>query len=268
MRPLGEPIETEGRGLDYERYSLGRLFTGLARRLGLHSVLEIPAGGEKAMPSIYSLAFATAGCRVGLVNPEERSLPAWRALGLDAEVIRCADPASTGLTAGTFDLVWNFVSLSQQPAPGDLLAEMGRLSRRYVMFVGVNRYNPGFLSHRIVHRAFKVPWTHGRLEYMDVFAVRRIFAQAGLEVVRAGIVDAPPYPDALGFRDMRLHRKGGDLSQLAWRSRTVEWMRQGRVPAKLKLLSVCERLPLPWQLKLAYAHLFYVLAARPDAIGA
>jgi hypothetical protein len=44
--------EVEGKGLDFERYALNRLFGRLVRRHGIRSVLEIPAKGEKAMTSI------------------------------------------------------------------------------------------------------------------------------------------------------------------------------------------------------------------------
>ena len=65
--------EMEGKGLDYERFALNKLFKRIVRERGVKSVLEIPARGEKAMPSIYSIALAEAGCDVTLVNPEERS---------------------------------------------------------------------------------------------------------------------------------------------------------------------------------------------------
>ena len=194
-------------------------------------------------------------------------MDAWRSLGLEADVRHCDDLTRTGLPEGEDDLVWNFVSLSQQDHPPDMLREMTRLSRRYVMFIGVNRFNPGFVSHRFVHRVFSVPWTHGRVEYMSLFKVRQIFEDAGLRVAEAGVVVAPPYPDSLGIRDMRLHRKGVDLSEIAWRSRTVEWMQAGRVPTRLWLMYLVERMPLPLPVKLAYSHLFYVLAVRPGAVG-
>ena len=47
------------------------------------------------------------------------------------------------------------------------------------------------------------------------------------------MVDTPPYPDSLGIRDMKLHRKNVDLNKIDWDSR-----------------------------KLLYAHLFWVLAER------
>ena len=100
---------------------------------------------------------------------------------------------------------------------------------------------------------------------MNPFFVRRYFAKQGLEVVRSGVVDTPPYPDSLGFRDMRLHRMNVDLNKIDWDSRTIHWMREGRYPPKLRWLYLFEQLPLPLPLKLIYAHLFYVLAEVPGS---
>ncbi len=255
--------ELEGKGLDYERYALDTLFRRLVRDLGIRTVLELPARGEKAMPSIYSLAFAAAGCDVTLVNAERRSDWAWRELGLPVSHVDCPDVEHSGLPGAAYDLVWNFHSLSQREDPQALLAEMARLSARHVLFVAVNRYNPGFFSHRAVHRIFDVPWTHGDVRFMSPFFVRRFFRKRGLSIERTGVVDTPPYPDSLGFRDMRLHRMNVDLNQIDWDSNTIRWMKRGEYPAKIRLLYLAEALPLPWFVKLVYAHLFWVLARRP-----
>ena len=84
--------------------------------------------------------------------------------------------------------------------------------------------------------------------------------ERGLRVLKTGVVDTPPYPDSLGFRDMKLHRMNVDLDKIDWESRTIGWMKEGRYPPKLKFLYFFEWLPLPWVIKLAYAHLFFVLA--------
>jgi hypothetical protein len=97
---------------------------------------------------------------------------------------------------------------------------------------------------------------------MSPFFFLRYFAQRGLEVVRSGVVDTPPYPDSLGFRDMRLHRMNVDLNKIEWDSRTIHWMKSGVYPPKIKLLYLAEALPLPWVIKLVYAHLFWVLARK------
>jgi len=97
---------------------------------------------------------------------------------------------------------------------------------------------------------------------MNPFRVRTWFATRGLKVRKTGLVDTPPYPDSLGFRDMRLHRKNVDLNKIDWESRTIGWMKSGQYPLKIKLLHGFERLPLPFPVKLFYAHLFYVLAEK------
>lgn len=257
-------VEIEGKGLDYERFALSKLFKKLVRAHGIRSVLEIPAKGEKAMPSLYSLAFGEAGCDVTLVNAEEKSKRAWSELGLDVTYRECADLEQTGLEPRGYDLVWNFMQLSQHDDKEALLSEMARLSRRCVMFIAVNRFNPGFFSHRMVHRIFDVPWNHGDVDFMNPFRVRRFFERMGLRILRTGAVDTPPYPDSLGIRDMKLHRKNVDLNKIDWDSRTLGWMKSGQYPLKLELLYFFEWLPLPFRLKLLYAHLFYVLAEVPS----
>jgi hypothetical protein len=252
----------EGKGLDYERYALDKLFTRLVRDHGIKRVLEIPASGEKAMPSIYSLSFARLGCDVTLVNAQPKSQWAWDELGYPVTHHRCDDVTDTGLDAGSYDLVWKFMSLAQHDRKDELLAEMTRLTRRHVMFIAVNRYNPGFLSHRTVHRINKVPWNHGDVAYMSPFWVAKHFRERGLSITKRGVVDTPPYPDSLGFRDMRLHRMNVDLNKIDWDSRTIHWMKAGSYPTKIKLLYLAEAAPLPFWIKLFYAHLHYVLAEK------
>jgi hypothetical protein len=257
--------EIEGKGLDYERFALNKLFQRLVRAHKIQRVLEIPALGEKAMPSLYSIAFAEAGCDVTLVNPIEKSNWAWRELGFPVTHHRCDNLEQTGLDGNGYDLVFNFMHLAQYDNKDALLHEMTRLSRRLVLFISVNRFNPGFFSHRMVHRVSGVPWTHGDVKFMNLLHVRRYFREHGLRVVKAGHVDAPPYPDSIGFRDMRLHRMNVDLKTIDWDSRTIHWMKSGRYPLKLRLMYLVESFPLPLALKLLYSHLFYVLAEVPAA---
>ncbi len=258
-------IEIEGKGVDYERYALGRLFRSIVKTHNIKSILEIPAKGEKAMPSLYSVAFGEAGCKVTLVNAEEKSKPAWQELGFHVSYRNCPNLNDTDLKNDAYDLVWNFHYLSRHPKPDNLLTEMVRLSRKYILYVGVNRYNPGFYSHSLVHRLFKVPWNHGDINFMNPFFVSGYLENSGLKILKTGIVDAPPFPDSLGFRDMKLHRKNVDLNKIAWGSRTIEWMKRGKYPFKIRFYYLFEMLPLPFPLKLLQAHLFYVLAEKESS---
>ena len=47
QRPTGEVV-VEGKGLDYERLALHRLFARQVEEHGLKTICEIPARGEKA----------------------------------------------------------------------------------------------------------------------------------------------------------------------------------------------------------------------------
>jgi SAM-dependent methyltransferase len=252
--------ELEGKGLDFERYAMNKLFHAMVKRHQFKSVLEMPAKGEKAMPSIYSVALAQAGCDVSLVNAEPKSDWAWKELEYPVTHLQTDDLANTGFEDSNWDLVWNFMALAKAPDPAAMVQEMKRLSRGYVMFISVNRFNPGFFSHRACHKYFDVPWNHGAVEFMNVFHVRRFFKEQGLQIVDNGVVDCPPYPDSLGFRDMRLHRMNVDLDKIDWDSNSIHWMKAGVYPPKIKWLYLAEQLPLPWQVKLLYAHLFWVLA--------
>ena len=180
-------VEIEGKGLDFERYALNKLFTKLVNRYPIHTVLEIPAKGEKAMPSLYSLAFAAAGCETTLVNAEDKSKWAWEELGLDVAYQSCDNLLHTGMDGAQFDLVWNFMALAKEENKAQMLEEMVRLSRKYVLYIGVNRFNPGFFSHRMVHRLFDVPWNHGAVQFMNPFYVTRYFHEQGLNVVQTHV---------------------------------------------------------------------------------
>ncbi|MEM7396643.1 MAG: methyltransferase domain-containing protein, partial [Verrucomicrobiota bacterium] len=134
-------VEWEGKGLDYERYAMNILFRRMVERHGIKSVLEIPAKGEKAMPSLYSIPFGQHGCEVSLVNPEEKSKWAWEKLGYPVTYHEFDPVEKTDFDDGSFDLVWNFMSLSQYDRKDALVEEMKRVSRKYILFIAVNRFN-------------------------------------------------------------------------------------------------------------------------------
>ena len=79
-------FEREGFGLVYERYAMGKLLERMVADYHIHSVLELPGGGIKAMPSIYSISMGLAGCNVTLVNGEKISLGVWKKLGIEDRI--------------------------------------------------------------------------------------------------------------------------------------------------------------------------------------
>ncbi|MFC2171617.1 methyltransferase domain-containing protein [Acidobacteriota bacterium] len=256
-------IQVEPGGITYDRFRLEQIFYDLVDKYGITRALEMAAGGEKAMPSIYSIGLARAGCNVTLVNPTPKGLKAWSVLGLDGMVQgMMADPANTGLEDRSYDLVWNFVSLSKTADFRGVLAEMARLSRHLVLTVHTNGFNVGYPWHRLLHYMFGFPWTHGDTRYSFPAEVLKAYRSLGLEVLTRFPFDSPPWPDPPGFRDVRLHRQGVNRAEdesIEWKAPIIDYCVRGQFPLWMRLLSRIERLPLPRFLKYPVSHLFLVL---------
>ncbi|MFX0198231.1 MAG: methyltransferase domain-containing protein [Candidatus Hodarchaeota archaeon] len=260
--------ECESFGVDYERYALGKLFFRLVKRHNIRSVLEIPASGAKAAPSIYSIGFGLAGCDVTLINAAKSAKSVWETLGLKDKVhfVACSNIEHTDLENDSFDFVWNFATFPTADNHQGLLCEMRRVSKKYVAAISVNRYNIGFPIHRAVHRYKKIPWTHGDIRFNSPRRVKQFFAENKLTVVEEGLVDCPPWPDSLGFRDVRLHRMNTDLTKIQWRSKIVDHILTNKYPKWMKIIYGFESIPVPRILKLLYSHLFYVLGKKRTAV--
>jgi hypothetical protein len=257
------PTEREPYGITYDRLRLDLVFRDLLSQHPIHTVLEYPAEGAKAMPSIYSLALGALGCDVTLVNPSAQGIEVWQELGLAdrIEVVEVDDLARSALPARTWDLVWNFVSVGFRSDFGDILAQMARLSRRYVMTVHCNAYNLGYPWHHLLHRLLGLEWTHGETDYFWPHRVRQAYRGAGTNPIDFGLFDMPGWPDPPGFRDVRLHLSGGDDVEIFdWSAPIADYYRHGRLPTPMKWHSQIESGPVPRPVRYLFSHLFYVLA--------
>ena len=255
--------ETEVFGITYDRLRLDRTFRRLLDRYPIRTALELPAAGAKAMPSIYSLALARLGVEVTLLNPEPQGLEVWDRLRLDYNVVEADDLTNTGLDPASFDLVWNFVTVGFSPDFSGIIAEMARVSRRYVMTVHCNGFNYGYPWHRFLHWALKLDWNHGETAYFFPRAVKSTYRDAGLRSVDFGLFDMPWWPDPPGFRDVRLHLSGGDVvEELDWAAPIEDIYRDGDVPKGLKVLSFIEDLPIPRLVRWPFSHLFYLFGEK------
>lgn len=255
--------EREPYGITYDRLRLDRVFNDLLSRYPIQTVLEYPAEGAKAMPSIYSLALGALGCDVTLVNPSAQGLEVWQRLGLEdrVEAVHVDDLGASGLQANRWDLVWNFVSVGFRADFAGILGEMARLSARYVMTVHCNAYNLGYPWHHFLHWALGLEWTHGETDYFWPHRVRQAYRQAGAEPVDFGLFDMPGWPDPPGFRDVRLHLNGGDDVEIfEWSAPIAEYYSRGELPALMQWLSRVESGPVPQAIRFVFSHLFYVLA--------
>jgi hypothetical protein len=266
MADTNKRNEKEVFGVTYDRYVLFQLHHILTRQLGLKSVVEMPSHGAKAAGSLYSIGFAHAGSRVTLVNPEMDMMSGWKTLELDKKVstLEDVDVCQSGFTDKEFDLAFNFVTWTELASPSDYLREMKRIAR-YVLLVTCNNFQPGYPWHRFLHKIFGFEWNHGQVEYNHITRVKKMYRQAGLNIVEYGAIDTPGWPDPSGPRDVRLHRRFGgnkfDHSKVKplWEVPFIEYVRTGKYPEWMKILGRWDMKFRKGVFKLPLSHLFYVL---------
>lgn len=256
--------EVEAWGVTYERYALGKLQQKLVDELRINRVAELPAHGAKAMPSIYSIGFGSAGADVTLVNGKEDYRLCWQKLGIKdkAKFTKVKDITQTGLEKDSYDLVWNFAYLPISKSPDGLIKEMKRISKKYVACFSVNFGNVGFHIHRFLHWWTGIPWTHGKVELNRISNIASLMNRHGLKVVKTGYVDTPFWPDSLGFRDMRLHRNNIKFDNVAWESPYIDYLADGSVPLWMELVYLWESIPMFSYLKTLYSHINFVIAEK------
>jgi hypothetical protein len=257
-------VEIEGFGVSYDRHMLYHHQRLLVRELGLGRVLEMPSHGAKAAGSLYSVGFATAGCDVTLTDMDEKMRRYWRRLGIEPRlaIAPLGDYGATPFADGQFDLAWNFVTFTELKDKAAYVAEMARVSSRFVLLVACNNLQAGYPLHRAIHKAWGFPWTHGETRYNYPWEVLGLMRRAGLRIREAGTIDSPPWPDPVGFRDVRLHKRGASRIPFDWEVPAMEHIERGRFPAWMALLRAYDlRLRRGW-LKLAFSHLFYVLGEK------
>lgn len=254
--------EVEVFGVTYDRYVLLQFHKILVKQLNLRTVVEMPSHGAKAAGSLYSLAFGLAGCHVTLVNPEMEMISAWDELGIQDRVkaISNIDVYNSGFKDHQFDLAWNFVTWTELDDIPGFLNEMKRISKKHVLLITCNNFQPGYPWHRLIHRLFGFPWTHGQVRFNRITAVRRMFQQAGLNVSEYGAIDTPGWPDPSGPRDIRLHKKFYiPKRKPIWEVPIIHMIKTNRYPSWMQLLGRWDMAFRKGVFKLALSHLFYVL---------
>ena len=134
------------------------------------------------------------------MNSEESRISIWEKLGLQEKVTfeKCANIEQTELEDNAFDFVWNFAAFPTFQNPRAVLAEMIRVSRKYVAVFSVNGYNVGFPIHRLVHKFTKIPWTHGNIQFNYPGKVKQFFQENGLQPIKIGVVDCPSVAEFFG----------------------------------------------------------------------
>lgn len=264
--------EVEVFGVTYDRYVLFQLHRILTRQLNLKGIVEMPSHGAKAAGSLYSIGFAAAGCHVTLINPEMEMMYGWEEIGLQDSVSTYQDinVHKTGFEDDVFDLAFNFVTWTELADPIAYLWEMKRISKKYVLLITCNNFQPGYPWHRLIHLIFGFPWTHGQVKYNHITKVKELFRQTGLYIVEYGAIDSPGWPDPSGPRDIRLHRRFGDKKQNPlcdmpeWKVPFLKYFRTEKYPDWMKMLGRWDMRFRKGLYKLPLSHLFYVLGKKQN----
>lgn len=262
--------EVEVFGVTYDRYVLLQLHKHLTNDLKLQKVVEMPSHGAKAAGSLYSIGFGKAGCHVTLVNPEAEMMYGWAAINIGDRVKTVSENSvyRTSFASDQFDLAWNFVTWTELDYPEKYLKEMKRISRNYVMLITCNNFQPGYPWHRLLHRIFDFPWTHGQVEFNHITKVKKLFRQTGLKIVEYGAIDTPGWPDPSGPRDVRLHRRygaGGASSSCEkpnWEVPIINYVKANWFPGWMKKLGKWDMKFRKGVIKLPMSHLFYVIGTK------
>ncbi|MDY7038621.1 MAG: RmlD substrate-binding protein, partial [Thermodesulfobacteriota bacterium] len=164
---------------------------------------------------------------------------------------------------GRFDLAWNFVTWTELDDPLRYLAEMKRISNSHVLLVTCNNFQPGYPWHRLIHRIFGFPWTHGQVRYNHITRVRRMFKESGLRVIEYGAIDTPGWPDPSGPRDIRLHKNFGTPTEKpVWEAPILQYVKTGNYPGWMRALGRWDMTFRKGVFKLPMSHLFYVTGQK------
>jgi hypothetical protein len=145
---------------------------------------------------------------------------------------------------------------------------MKRISKRYVFLVTCNNFQPGYPWHRLIHKIFGFPWTHGQVKYNHITKVKRMFRGAGLKIVEYGAIDTPGWPDPSGPRDIRLHRRYGTrINEVLnrkpeWKVPILDYVKNNKYPGWMQYLGRWDMAFRKGVWKLPMSHLFYVLGEK------
>jgi hypothetical protein len=272
----------EGLGLVYERFVLNDFLLALSREHSIQTVLEAPLFGMAGVSGINSVALAQAGAQLTLVDDNAERLAGveriWQELDLPAKLVHQAEWTRLPFDDNAFDLAWNWAALwhlsDGTPATADrpeaLLRELVRVSRRVVFVAMPNRVQVGYLLRKYLLERDFVNYVDE--QWADIGRVRRVLQDAGLRIVRQGVLDVPPWPDTvmpasevlsrLGIKSKKLE---GQFSGDAWQWSTMAYYlgQQPDLYDRVMRYAWLDRAPLPWRIKAVWAHHRYLIGLKP-----
>ncbi len=263
----------EGLGVVYERFVLNDYLDALVDRYAVKTVLEAPLYGMAGVSGINSVRLAQRGCDVTLVDTNAVRLAGveriWGALKLPVTALLADDAARLPFPDASFDLTWAWAALWYLPDPGAALRELARVSRKLVFVAMPNRWQVGYLLRRYVidrpfFRTVDERWT-------EIGRIKQGLRAANCRLAEEGVLDVPPWPDTvmpaaelLGKLGIRSERLQGQFQGAGWQWSTMEYYlgKQPDLRDRVMKYAWLDHAPLPWQLKMVWAHHRYVLGVK------
>jgi hypothetical protein len=260
----------EGLGVVYERFVLNDYLERLAANYEVQTVLEAPLFGMAGVSGINSVCLARRGCDVTLVDCIEERLGGvsniWRELDLEARFVLHQDLAHLPFEDNAFDLAWEWAGLWYLPDAESLLRELTRVSRKLVFVAMPNSVQVGYLMRKyLIDRDFFDTIDE---RWVQMGRIRGVLQGAGVRFIDKGVLDVPPWPDTVMPAAEVLKRLGVTSKKLEARFTGKGWCWStmayylGEEPdlyERVIKYAWLERAPIPWQLKLVWAHHRYVL---------
>jgi len=263
----------EGLGLVYERLVLNDYLDDLLKAYDVQTVLEAPLFGMAGVSGINSVHLAQEGCEVTLVDVHAERLEGikriWRELSLPCRLILHEDLTHLPFDDDSFDLAWEWAALWYLPDAAALLAELVRVSRHLVFVAMPNKMQMGYwLRKYLVDKEFFETVDE---RWVNMGLIKRTLKEQELKIIAEGVLDVPPWPDTvmpaaellrrLGIKSKKLERQfSGD----DWQWSTMDYYLGKRPELKdiINGYAFLERIPLPWRLKVIWAHHRYVLGSK------
>ncbi|MDQ4076265.1 MAG: class I SAM-dependent methyltransferase [Chloroflexota bacterium] len=266
----------EGLGLVYERLILNDFLDRLVRRHGIESVLEVPLYGMAGTTGLNSIRLAQQGIHVTLVDVSAARLREvrrlWGEIGLlhRASFVCVPDPSVLPFEDEQYDLVWNWAALWHLPDAAATLREMARVTGDLIFTAMPNKLQVGYLLRKHLLEPEFFDWVRDE-RWSNINLARRVLEEESLQLVEQGVLDVPPWPDTvmparevlarLGLGEPLGSRFEGD----AWEWSTMAYYTGEKPELKVQMdrYAFLERAPLPWWLKVIWAHHRYLVMQKP-----
>jgi SAM-dependent methyltransferase len=260
----------EGLGVVYERFVLNDYLDRLTREHTIRTVLEAPLFGMAGVSGINSVLLARRGCDVTLVDCIQERLDGvtriWRELDLPANLVFHQDFSHLPFEDDSFDLAWQWAGLWYLPDAESLLRELVRVSRKLVFVAMPNSLQVGYLMRKyLIDREFFATVDEW---WVNMRYIKEVLRSAGVQFVDEGVLDVPPWPDTVMPAAEVLKRLGIKSKKLeaqftgdgwSWSTMAYYLGQEPDLYARVMKYAWLDRIPLPWQLKLVWAHHRYVV---------